>query len=257
MADPVRQVIDIAPLEKYIGDHVPEVKTPLDVKQALTTFTSDASSTALTLGKRYALRMKPPGTLLPKTAHQVERDYRILHALRGTGVPVSKLYVLCGHEEVIGTAFYIMEFLDGRVFTDSGMPGVTPEERGEMRRSAIQTLINLHTLPYTNLAPNKANTLDIKTNKPIGPLPHLEEMASFFNTPSTKPPSRTLVHSDYKTDNIIFHKSEPRVIGGLYWEMATLGHPLSDIVSLIAPLSISSPPLMFHGWISSYIVHKI
>ncbi|KAL4792560.1 kinase-like domain-containing protein [Aspergillus venezuelensis] len=270
MAGPVRQPIDAPALERYVRDHVPEITTPLDVKQfgfgqsnptyLLTSPSpSPSSSTDLTLAKRYVLRKKPPGTLLSKTAHQVEREYRILHALRDTNVPVPKVYVLCEDERVIGTAFYVMEFLDGRIFTDPGMPGLTPEERGEMWRSAIQTLINIHTLPYislrlktlgkesnfytrqlrtfTSLSRHQAQTLDIETNKPIGPLPHLEEMASFFNNPSTQPTDRTtLVHGDYKIDNLIFHKTEPRVIGVLDWEMATLGHPLSDVVSLIAPL---------------------
>ncbi|KAL4961521.1 phosphotransferase family protein [Aspergillus stella-maris] len=268
MAGPVRQPIDVPALEKYIRKHVPEIRTPLDIKQFgfgqsnptyLLTSPSPSSSTALTLGKRYVLRKKPPGKLLSKTAHQVEREYRILNALRDTNVPVPKVYVLCEDETVIGTAFYIMEFLDGRVFTDPGMPGVTPEERGEMWRSAIEILINLHTLSYTPLglkslgkesnfytrqlrtftllSRHQAKTLDIETNNPIGSLPYLEEMASFFMNPSTQPKDRTtLVHGDYKIDNLIFHKSEPRVIGVLDWEMATLGHPLSDVVSLIAPL---------------------
>ncbi|KAL4941546.1 hypothetical protein BDV06DRAFT_236011 [Aspergillus oleicola] len=266
MAGTVRQPIDIPSLEKYIHDHVPEIKIPLDVKQfgfgqsnPTYLLTSPSPSTNSAPETRYVLRKKPPGKLLSKTAHQVEREYRILHALCDTDVPVPKVYVLCEDETIIGTAFYIMEFLDGRVFTDPGMPGVSAFERGEMWRTAIKTLINLHTLPsarlglknlgkesnfyarqlktFTSLSRHQATTIDVETKAPIGPLPHLEEMASFFSETSNQPKDRTkIVHGDYKIDNLIFHKTEPIVIGVLDWEMATLGHPVSDVVSLIAPL---------------------
>ena len=83
-------------------------------------------------GKKYVLRKKPPGRLLSKTAHQVEREFRIIHALERTDVPVPKAYCLCEDTEVIGTAFYIMEFLDGRIFEDAAFPGVSEEERNQM-----------------------------------------------------------------------------------------------------------------------------
>ncbi|BCS27266.1 phosphotransferase family protein [Aspergillus puulaauensis] len=287
MAGPVRQPIDTKNLDKYIREHVPEIATPLDVKQfgfgqsnptyLLTSHPRPAESGS-GQGKRYVLRKKPPGKLLSKTAHQVEREYRILHALRDTDVPVPRVHVLCEDEAVIGTAFYIMEFLDGRVFTDPGMPGVSPGERNEMWRSAIHTLSTLHNIPYTSaslnlssfgkhsgfynrqirtftsLARHQALTRDAETGIPIGPLPHLDELSSFFanksssssNSTTTKKDSKskkysqpkdktTLVHGDFKIDNLIFHKTRPRVIGVLDWEMATLGHPLSDVVSLFAP----------------------
>ncbi|KAL4751768.1 hypothetical protein BDW72DRAFT_212547 [Aspergillus terricola var. indicus] len=259
MAGPVRQEIDIPSLERYISNNVPHISTPIDVKQ----FGFGQSNPTYLLtsqsgGRRYVLRKKPPGQLLSKTAHQVEREYRILHALRDTNVPVPRVYVLCEDESVIGTAFYIMEFLDGRVFTDPLMPEVSARKRGAMWRSAIITLMNLHTLSYsalgldnlgknsgfyrrqirtfTLLSRHQATTTDIETGVPIGPLSHLEEMASFFTEPANQPKDRTtIVHGDYKIDNLIFHKTEPRVIGVLDWEMATLGHPLSDVVSLVAP----------------------
>ncbi|KAL4910576.1 hypothetical protein BDW74DRAFT_352 [Aspergillus multicolor] len=259
MAGPIRQPIDILALENYIRNNVPQILTPLDVQQ----FGFGQSNPTYLLtskqdGHRYVLRKKPPGKLLSKTAHQVEREYRILDALRDTIAPVPRVYTLCTDEDVIETSFYIMEFLDGRIFTDPGMPGVAAGERREMWRSAIQTLVNLHTLSYealrlgdlgkhsgfyarqiktfTSLSRHQATTTDAESGIPIGPLPHLEDMASFFADPASQPKDRTtIVHGDYKIDNIIFHKTEPRVIGVLDWEMATLGHPLSDVVSLIAP----------------------
>ncbi|KAL4811304.1 kinase-like domain-containing protein [Aspergillus unguis] len=260
MAGPIRQPIDIPSLEKYISTNVPDIQIPIDVKQF---GFGQSNPTYLLASKnqpasRYVLRKKPPGQLLSKTAHQVEREYRVLHALQNTHVPVPKVYILCEDEAVIGSAFYIMEFLDGRVFTDPGMPGVTPAERGEMWRSAIRTLIELHTLQYTRLglqtlgkpsgfyprqvrtfttlSMHQAKTVDVETGVAIGPLSHLEEMSAFFADTSYQPKDRiSIVHGDYKIDNIIFHKTEPRVIGVLDWEMTTLGHPLSDFVSLVAP----------------------
>ncbi|KAL4733307.1 kinase-like domain-containing protein [Aspergillus similis] len=133
MAGPVRQEIDIPSLERYISNHVPHISTPIDVKQ----FGFGQSNPTYLLisqseSRRYVLRKKPPGQLLSKTAHQVEREYRILHALRDTNVPVPRVYVLCEDASVIGTAFYVMEFLDGRVFTDPLMPEVPARERGAM-----------------------------------------------------------------------------------------------------------------------------
>ncbi|KAL4989168.1 kinase-like domain-containing protein [Aspergillus falconensis] len=259
MAGSIRQEIDIPSLERYIRNNVPQISTPIDVKQ----FGFGQSNptyllTSQSEGCRYVLRKKPPGQLLSKTAHQVEREYRILHVLRNTSVPVPRVYVLCEDESVIGTAFYIMEFLDGRVFTDPLIPGVSAQERRAMWRSAITTLMNLHTLSYsalglsdlgknsgfysrqirtfTSLSRHQAATTDMDGGVPIGPLPHLEEMASFFADTANQPKDRTaIVHGDFKIDNLIFHKTEPRVVGVLDWEMATLGHPLSDVVSLVAP----------------------
>lgn len=123
MAGRVRQPIDVKSLEAYIQAHVPEVQVPLDVKQfgygqsnPTYLLTSKAS------GRGYVLRKKPPGELLSQTAHKVEREYRIIKALNSTDVPVPKTYCLCEDASVIGTPFYIMEFLKGRIFEDATMP---------------------------------------------------------------------------------------------------------------------------------------
>lgn len=151
MAGAVRQPIDIPSLERYLDRNVPEIKTPLQVKQVCIPLVSHNSGTLnkplltdvqfgfgqsnptylLTTvdGQRYVLRKKPPGKLLSKTAHKVEREYKIIHALEQTDVPVPKAYCLCEDSSVVGTPFYIMEFLDGRIFTDPAMPEVGPEER--------------------------------------------------------------------------------------------------------------------------------
>lgn len=148
MTEAMRQPIDVPSLERYLRQSVPEIKTPVDVKQVSCGYS--ISSTPLTSiqfsfgqsnptyllagadGMKYVLRKKPPGKLLSKTAHKVEREYKIIHALENTDVPVPKAYCLCEDDKVIGTPFYIMEFLDGRIFTDPAIPSVGAEERNAL-----------------------------------------------------------------------------------------------------------------------------
>ncbi|KAF9249704.1 hypothetical protein DTO013E5_4311 [Penicillium roqueforti] len=261
MAGEVRQPIDIPSLEKYIDQHVPEVKTPLDVKQF--GFGQSNPTYLLTAadGRQVVLRKKPPGKLLSKTAHKVEREYKIIRALWDTDVPVPRAYCLCEDDSVIGTAFYIMEFLDGRHFTDPAMPGISGEERKALWKNAVQTLAKFHSVvpksvgletfgkptgffdrqiaTFKTISKAQAAVVDADTKKPVGELPHFDDMVKFFSQKSTQPLDRgTLVHGDYKIDNMIFHKTEPRVIGILDWEMATVGHPLSDFCNLTSPYII-------------------
>ncbi|QSS56823.1 phosphotransferase enzyme family protein [Histoplasma capsulatum var. duboisii H88] len=140
MAGAVRQPIDLPSLERYLKQHVPAIKTPLDLKQF--GFGQSNPTYLLTAadGQKHVLRKKPPGKLLSKTAHRVEREYQIIHALEQTDVPVPRTVCLCEDNDVIGTAFYIMEFLDGRLFTDPAMPGVTPRiepNYGKMQRALL------------------------------------------------------------------------------------------------------------------------
>ncbi|KAH7087053.1 kinase-like domain-containing protein [Paraphoma chrysanthemicola] len=255
MAGQVRQPIDVASLERYIAANVPEIQIPLDVKQ----FGYGQSNPTYQLtdknGKKYVMRKKPPGQLLSKTAHKVDREYRIIHALEKTDVPVPKAYCLCQDEKVIGTDFYIMEFLDGRIFEDPVIPDVTPEERTKMWHSAITTLAKFHRVSpasvnlssygkpsgfynrqiatFNTISKSQASAKDAETGVPVGKIPHQDDMVAFFSNAATQPKDRaTFVHGDYKIDNVVFHKTEPRVIGILDWEMSTIGHPLSDINNL-------------------------
>jgi aminoglycoside phosphotransferase (APT) family kinase protein len=150
MAGPIRQPIDVKSLERYISSNVPDITVPIDVKQVCrdgseivetqlnhhTQFGYGQSNPTYLLtdnaGKKFVMRKKPPGQLLSQTAHKVDREYRIIHALEQTDVPVPKTYCLCQDTNVIGTDFYIMEFLDGRIFEDPSMPGVSPEHRRAM-----------------------------------------------------------------------------------------------------------------------------
>lgn len=214
-------------------------------------------------GQRFVLRKKPPGELLSKTAHKVDREYRVIHALEKTDVPVPKAYCLCKDESIIGTEFYMMEFLDGRMVENPSFPGVSEQDRTAMWRDAVRTLAKLHRIrpadvglesfgkptgfynrqikTFTTLAESQAAAKDKDTGEAVGQLPHFEGFVDFFSKQESQPEDRgVLVHGDYKIDNLVFHKTQPRVIGILDWEMSTVGHPLADLCNLIQPWNISN-----------------
>lgn len=242
---------------------MPEIAVPLDVKQ----FGYGQSNPTYQLtdknGKKFVMRKKPPGQLLSKTAHKVDREYRIIHALEKTDVPVPRALCLCQDESIIGTDFYIMDFLDGRIFEDPAIPGVTPEERTKMWHSAITTLAKFHHVvpkdvglesygkssgfynrqiaTFNTISQSQASAKDKETGEPVGKIPHQDDMVAFFSDAKTQPKDRaTFVHGDYKIDNVVFHKTEPRVIGILDWEMSTIGHPLSDLNNVLGPFLTAS-----------------
>lgn len=268
----VRANIDVANLDAYIEKHVPAIRTPVVIKQFKfgqsnpTYFLTDAS------GTKFVLRKKPAGELISNTAHQVEREYTILRALHKHNqketttpehrVPVPEPIVLCEDSAVIGTPFYIMEYLDGRIFTDSRMPEVPPETRRRCWLSAIRSLAALSSLdpkelglssfgPNTPYFPRQIKSLarvslaqakvtDIETGKETGMIPDFEAMVEWYKThlPDETKTGLRIVHGDYKLDNMIFHPTEDRVIGILDWELCTLGSPLADLANLTQPWSI-------------------
>ncbi|KAF1990414.1 APH-domain-containing protein [Aulographum hederae CBS 113979] len=262
MAGTVRQPIDLKALEKYIDQNVPEIKTPLILKQFGFGQSNPTYQLTARDSRKYVLRKKPPGKLISKTAHNVEREYRVIHALENTDVPVPKAYCICTNDSIIGSAFYIMEFLDGRIFEEPEIPGVSAEERREMWHSAVLTLAKLHRLDpkkvglekfgkssgfydrqiatFTGLEEKQAEAVDVDTKQPVGNLPRKQHLLEFFKKAEYRPKDRGVpIHGDFKIDNLVFHKTEPRVIGILDWEMSTIGHPLSDLSNLLVPYTIT------------------
>ncbi|KAG2183608.1 hypothetical protein INT43_006616 [Umbelopsis isabellina] len=245
--------IDVQTLETYLSEKIPGFKAPLAVSQFKFGQSNPTYLLADANKQQYVLRKKPPGALLSATAHAVEREFRVLNALgTSSDVPVPKVYVLCEDVSIIGTPFYVMEFVKGRIFTDVRMLSLPFEERKQCWYSAIRTLAKLHKVDYVSaglktygrnggfysrqikslqkVSAAQAAVVDEESGKPVGNLPRLQEMLAWFARNQVSDRS-TIVHGDYK----IFHPSEPRVIGILDWELSTIGHPLSDLANLLQP----------------------
>ncbi|KAH6632887.1 kinase-like domain-containing protein [Boeremia exigua] len=263
MAGNMRQPIDVEVFTKYVQANIPAISVPLRLKQFSHGQSNPTYEITSATGSKYVLRKKPPGKILSESAHQIEREYRVIKALENTNVPVPKTYGFCADESVLGTPFYIMEFLDGRIFEDAWLPDQTPEERTLIWKEAVRTLAKLHTVDpsavglddwkrptrfysrqvkaLSKVSAAQAQVRNTSTGREVGKLPYLDDLVSFFANESSQPTERkALVHGDYKLDNLVFHKTEARVIGILDWEMATEGHPTSDLINLTASFNWSA-----------------
>lgn len=190
--------------------------------------------------RRLVLRKQPAGVVLP-SAHAVDREYRVMAALAGSGVPVPAVLLYHGAREVIGTPFYVMERIEGRVFHGAAMPGARPEERGAMFRSVAETLARLHDVdwqavglegfgrPGNYFARQITRWVRQWDTARFRDIPDLTRLAAWL--PEHVPPGEAsvLCHGDYRIGNIMFHPTEPRVVAVLDWELSTLGHPLADL----------------------------
>jgi aminoglycoside phosphotransferase (APT) family kinase protein len=230
---------DPAALERYMRTHVAGFTGSLGVKQ----FRGGQSNPTyyLTAGsKEYVLRRKPPGKLLP-SAHAVDREYRVITALGETGFPVPRTYALCEDESVVGTVFYIMDCVHGRVITDPGIPGLSPRERAAIYDSLNGVQARLHTVDWRALGladfgkPGNYFARQIhrwtqqyrasETEK----IEAMERLIVWMPEHLPAGDETTLVHGDFRLGNVIVHPTEPRVAAVLDWELSTLGHPLADL----------------------------
>jgi aminoglycoside phosphotransferase (APT) family kinase protein len=190
--------------------------------------------------RRLVLRKKPAGLVLP-SAHAVDREYRVMRALAGSPLPVPEVLLYCESSEVIGTPFYLMARLEGRVFPTHALPGVPPAERHALYVAMAESMATLHRLDWNaaGLAgfgkPEGFFQRQLKRWGQQWTLSHTRENADIDallvwlaeNVPQDN--ETALVHGDFKIGNLMFHPSEPRVIGVLDWELSTLGHPLADV----------------------------
>jgi aminoglycoside phosphotransferase (APT) family kinase protein len=239
---PVREQhrFDAAALERYLEGKVegfggPAVVSQFKGGQSNPTFLVTARS-----GKRYVIRRKPPGNLLP-SAHAVEREYRVITALGATEVPVPRTYALCEDASVIGTPFYVMDFVQGRIFWEPSLPGLTPAERGAIYDGMNDALARLH-----RINPARAGLADY--GKPgnyfarqikrwskqyvaseTQPIEAMHCLMAWLPKHVPQGDEVAIVHGDYRLDNMVFHPEEPRVMAILDWELSTLGHPMADL----------------------------
>lgn len=189
----------------------------------------------------YVLRKKPPGKLLPR-AHDVEREHRVMSALAGTDVPVPRMRLFCDDESVIGTAFFVMDYVPGRIFHDPGLPGIAPADRAAIYEDLARVLAALHRVDW------RAAGLE-GFGKPEGymqrqaalwtrqwqaaqveDMPAMDLLAQWLpaHLPADDEPA-CIAHGDYRLGNVLLHPTEPRIVAVLDWELSTIGHPLADL----------------------------
>ncbi len=191
-------------------------------------------------GHRLVLRKQPAGDILP-SAHAVDREFRVMRALADAGAPVPNVRFYHGERDIIGTPFYIMERVEGRVFHDCALPGLSPIDRRKAYRSAAETLARLHAVDFNAIglsdygrpgnyfARQIARWTKQWTMSKTRELPDIERLISWLPANIPDDDAATIVHGDYRMGNLMFHPTEPRVVAILDWELSTLGHPLADL----------------------------
>ena len=239
-----QHAFDTAALTTWMDQHVDDFEGPVQVEM-FKGGQSNPTYKLVTPGKSYVMRAKPgPVAKLLPSAHAIEREYRVMKGLAGTDVPVPHMYALCEDESVIGRAFYIMEFMEGRVLWDQSLPGMTPEQRAEIYDEMNRVIAALHSVKFAERGLAEYGKSGNYFERQIGrwskqyvasvtqPIPEMDKLMEWLpaNMPaSAKDESRvSIVHGDYRLDNLMFHPTEPRVIAVLDWELSTLGHPLAD-----------------------------
>ena len=231
---------DEASLARYMSAQVPGFVPPVTAEQ----FKGGQSNPTYRLtdgaGRHYVLRRKPPGKLLP-SAHAVDREFRVISALNKTDVPTPRAYALCEDASVVGTAFYVMEYCDGRVLWDPLLAEVPRDGRRAIYEAKFDVLAQLHAVDYAALGladfgrPGSYVARQISRwgkQYKAAETETIEAMDRLLDwLPAHLPPSdeTVLVHGDYRLDNMVFHASEPRVLGVIDWEISTLGDPLAEL----------------------------
>jgi len=243
-------------LEAWLGDHVEGFRGPVTAErfaggQSNPSYRLDAASGP------YVLRRKPPGPLLP-SAHAVDREFRVMAALADTPVPVPRVHALCEDDAVIGSAFYVMEYLDGRIFWDQRLPEIgKPADRAAMFQSMNAVIAALHSVDYGAIGLGDFGRPGNYMGRQIArwsrqyraseteSIVAMDRLIDWLpeHLPPDSPPS--IVHGDYRMDNLVFHKTEPRVIGVLDWELSTIGDPLADFAYHVMTWRVT--PELFRG----------
>jgi aminoglycoside phosphotransferase (APT) family kinase protein len=247
---PESHAFDVTALESWLTNNLEGFAGPLTV-EAFKGGQSNPTYKLITPGQSYVMRAKPgPVAKLLPSAHAIEREFAVMRGLHGTDVPVPRMHALCEDESVIGRAFYVMEFMQGRVLWDQSLPGMTREQRAAHYDEMNRVIAALHKVDFAARGLSSygkpGNYLERQISRwskqytasadgagPWSqPIPEMEKLMAWL--PAHIPASArdeslvSIVHGDYRLDNLMFHASEPRVIAVLDWELSTLGHPLAD-----------------------------
>lgn len=229
---------DVARLEHYLRDRVAGFSGPLAARQ----FRGGQSNPTYLLetpGRRYVLRRKPPGKLLP-SAHAVDREFRVISALHAQGFPVAEPVLYCADDSIAGTAFYVMGFVNGRVFWEPSMPDSTPGERAAVYDHMNATIAQLHNFDPAAVGLGDFGKGENYVARQIArwskqyrasetePIPEMDRLIDWL--PRHVPPQQgvRIVHGDYRLDNTIVAADAPEIVAVLDWELSTLGDPLAD-----------------------------
>ena len=229
---------DVGRLETWLDAHVDGFLGPLAVSQ----FKGGQSNPTYLLraaSGNYVLRRKPPGQLL-KSAHAVDREFRVISALHASGFPVPRPYVLCEDAGIIGTIFYVMEFVEGRIFWELDLPGMEPDERSAIYDNVNATIARLHTTDHEAIGLGDfgvpGNYFERQISRwskqyrasETGTIAAMDQLIEWLPGNIPADDSVSVVHGDFRLDNMVLHPTEPRVIAVLDWELSTIGHPLAD-----------------------------
>jgi aminoglycoside phosphotransferase (APT) family kinase protein len=239
-----KHAFDVAALTAWLERHLEGFAGRLTVEM-FKGGQSNPTYKLITPQRSYVMRAKPgPVAKLLPSAHAIEREFAVMRGLYGTDVPVPRMYCLCEDESVIGRAFYVMEFMAGRVLWDQALPGMTADQRGAIYDEMNRVIAALHTVKFAERGLAGYGKPGNYFDRQIGrwskqylasvtqPIPEMDRLIEWL--PAHIPAGArdagmvSIVHGDYRLDNLMFHPDQPRVIAVLDWELSTLGHPLAD-----------------------------
>jgi aminoglycoside phosphotransferase (APT) family kinase protein len=249
-APPAQYAFDAVRLAAWMQANIEGFSGPIELRQ----FAGGQSNPTFLVQSsdhRYVLRRKPPGKLLP-SAHAVDREYRVIVALADTPVPVAKAYALCEDPAVIGASFYVMDYVEGRLFWDAALPEVAPHERRAIYEEMTRVIAALHSVDYAAVGLGDYGKPGRYIERQVArwtqqyraseteTIDAVERLIEWLPKHIPADEETGIVHGDFRLDNAIFHPREPRILAVLDWELSTLGHPLVDLAYLCMRYHLSA-----------------